>query len=255
MIELWLMLDSSAMHVVKLSHITTWLAEGSLRKKICQVPSKIWKQALFVIWTVKTIKKYAALKATRNEETKVIKNGRKCSINWAGIAYTTLYFSKSGKSYKHHADINNCGGLVGTKNHIARFPYLFYHMYMMLLDLTSNCVLWNNLPFHIMADKMIRHLIQHMVGICIPIWNVADKMIRHLIRHMIGICIPIWDVRSSYLSKDIYVQCSPMTDGRCHKSFCGNAESILGRSIVSTTKFEWLCNGWAIHSLKRSRSS
>ena len=122
MIELWLMLDSSAMHVVKLSHITTWLTEGSLRKKICQVPSEIWKQALFVIWTVKTIKKYADLKATRNEETKVIKNGRKCSINWAGIAYTTLYFSKSRKSYKHHANVNSCGGLVGTKNHIARFP-------------------------------------------------------------------------------------------------------------------------------------
>ena len=41
MIGLWLMLDLSAMYVVKLSHITTWLREGSLGKKICQVPSEI----------------------------------------------------------------------------------------------------------------------------------------------------------------------------------------------------------------------
>ena len=42
---------------------------------------------------------------------------------------------------------------------------------------------------------------------------MADKMTtRHLTHHMLGICIPIWDVRSSYLSKDIYVQCSLITD-------------------------------------------
>ena len=29
---------------------------------------------------------------------------------------------------------------------------------------------------------------------------------------MVGIHVPIWDVRSSYLSKDIYVQCSPIKD-------------------------------------------
>ena len=40
-IGLWLMLDSSAMHVVKVTHITFWLRLGSLGKKICQVPSEI----------------------------------------------------------------------------------------------------------------------------------------------------------------------------------------------------------------------
>ena len=79
-------------------------------------------------------KKYAALKATRNEERKAIKNGKECSINYAGIAYNTLYFSESGKSHEHGvADVYSWGGLVGTKNHRARFAYLFYHMYMMLL--------------------------------------------------------------------------------------------------------------------------
>ena len=68
-------------------------------------------------------KKYVALKAMRNEERKVIKNGGKCGINCAGIAYNTLYFSESGKSYEHHiADAYDCGGLVGIKNHSARFP-------------------------------------------------------------------------------------------------------------------------------------
>ena len=42
---------------------------------------------------------------------------------------------------------------------------------------------------------------------------MANKITtRHLTQHMVGICIPIWDVRSSYLSKDIYVQCSPIKD-------------------------------------------
>ena len=40
-IGLWLMLDSSAMHLVKVTHITFWLRLGSLGKKICQVPSEI----------------------------------------------------------------------------------------------------------------------------------------------------------------------------------------------------------------------
>ena len=96
MIELWLMLNSSPMHVVKLSYITTWLRDESLGKKICQVPSEIWKQALFVIWIVRTIKKYAALRALRNER-KVIKKWKECSINCAGITYTTSYFSESEK--------------------------------------------------------------------------------------------------------------------------------------------------------------
>ena len=83
---------------------------------------------------MRIIKKYAALKAMRNEERKAIKNGKECGINCAGIAYNTLYFSESGKTYEQDiADVYSCGRLVGTKNHSARFPYLFYHMYMMLL--------------------------------------------------------------------------------------------------------------------------
>ena len=118
---------------------------------------------------------YAALKAITNKERKVIKNGGKCGMNCAGIAYTTLYFSESAKSYYHHvADVDSCGGFVGTKNHSARFPYLFYHMYMMLLNLISNFVASNNFPFGIMTDKMTRQLTQHMVGICLPIWNVRS---------------------------------------------------------------------------------
>ena len=61
----------------------------------------------------------------KNEEIKVTKNGKEC-INCAGIAYTTLYFSETEKSYEHHAaDVYSCGGLVGTKNPSGRFPYLF----------------------------------------------------------------------------------------------------------------------------------
>ena len=80
---------------------------------------------------MRIIKKYAALKAMRNEERKAIKNGKECGINCAGIAYNTLYFSESGKTYEQDiADVYSCGRLVGTKNHSARFPYLFLpHVY------------------------------------------------------------------------------------------------------------------------------
>ena len=79
----------------------------------------------------------------KNEEIKVTKNGKEC-INCAGIGYTTLYFSETEKSYEHHAaDVYSCGGLVGTKNHSDRFPYLFYYKYMMLLDLISKICCFN----------------------------------------------------------------------------------------------------------------
>ena len=62
-------------------------------------------------------KKYSSLKAIRNGKIKVIKNGEECRVNCCGIAYTTL-------------DVYSCGGLVSTKSHSARFPYLFLsHVY------------------------------------------------------------------------------------------------------------------------------
>ena len=60
-----------------------------------------------------------------------MKKGKDCGINCAGIAYTTLFFFESATSYEHHiADVYNCGDLFGSKNHSARFPYLFLpHLY------------------------------------------------------------------------------------------------------------------------------
>ena len=55
----------------------------------------------------------------------------------------------------------------------------------------KNFVIKNNLPFGVMADKMTS---------------------KHLTRHMVGIRLPIWDVRTSYLTKDLYLQCSPIND-------------------------------------------
>ena len=104
--------------------------------------------------------------------------GKKCGMNCTGITYTTLYFSEPGKSYDHHvADVYNCGGLVGTKNHSARFPYLCLpHVYDVIKSDTKKFIASNNLPLGIMTDKMTtRHLAQHMVGICIPIWDVRSQ--------------------------------------------------------------------------------
>ena len=51
---------------------------------------------------------------------------KNCHKNCAGITYTTLYFSESGKSYDHHvADVCSSEGIVGAKNHSGRFPYFF----------------------------------------------------------------------------------------------------------------------------------
>ena len=62
-------------------------------------------------------KKHCLVKEMRNEEWKVMKKGNDCGINCAEIAYTTLFFFESAKSYEHHiADVYNCGGLVGSKN-------------------------------------------------------------------------------------------------------------------------------------------
>ena len=41
---------------------------------------------------------------------------------------------------------------------------------------------------------------------------MANNTTRHLTQHMVRICIPIWDVRFSCLSKDIYVRWSPIKD-------------------------------------------
>ena len=35
---------------------------------------------------------------------------------------------------------------------------------------------------------------------------------KHLTWHMVGIRIPIWDIRSSFLVRDLYIQCSPIKD-------------------------------------------
>lgn len=71
------------------------------------------------------------MKAIRNDKIKVIKNGEECRVNCYGIAYTTLDFLESGKCCEHHVeDVYSCGGLVSTKSHSARFPYLFLsHVY------------------------------------------------------------------------------------------------------------------------------
>ena len=83
---------------------------------------------------MRTIKKYAALRALRNER-KVIKNWKECSINCAGMYKQYFILFRIRKSYQQHAAVYYCGGHVGIKNYSARFPYPFYHMYM-LIDLT-----------------------------------------------------------------------------------------------------------------------
>ena len=133
------------------------------------------------------------LENSQFEYTKQLKKGKECGLNCASIAYTSLYFSESRNSYEHHvADVYNCGGLVGSKNHSGKFPYSFLpHVYDVIRSEIKDYITLNFLPFGIMADKMTT---------------------RHLTRHMVGVRIPIWDVRSSYFSKDIYVQCSPIKD-------------------------------------------
>ena len=61
-------------------------------------------------------KSHCLLTKRRNEEREVTKRWKECCINCVGVAYTTLFFSESSKSYEHHiADVYNCGGMTGTK--------------------------------------------------------------------------------------------------------------------------------------------
>lgn len=93
------------------------------------------------------LKKHCLLMKMKNEEREVMKKGRECGLNCAGIAYTTLFFSESAKSYEHHiADAYNCGGVVGSKNHSSRFPYLFLpHLYDVIRSDIKNFVIINKL--------------------------------------------------------------------------------------------------------------
>ena len=65
------------------------------------------------------------------------------------------------------------------------------HIYNVIRTSIKNFIVTNKLPFGILADKMTS---------------------KHLTRHMVGIRIPIWDIRSSFLVRDLYIQCSPTKD-------------------------------------------
>ena len=81
---------------------------------------------------------------------------------------------------------------MGTKNHSTFFPRTFLpNVYDVIRSDISQFVVSNNLPFGLLADKMIT---------------------KHLTRHMVGVRIPVWDVRYASLNKDIYVQCSCLND-------------------------------------------
>ena len=75
---------------------------------------------------------------------------KNCHKNCAGITYTTLYFSESGKSYDHHvADVCSSEGIVGAKNHSGRFPYFFFTTFMLLNQISKTFLL-----------QIICHLVQ-----------------------------------------------------------------------------------------------
>ena len=60
---------------------------------------------------------------------------------WYCLYYFILF--RIRKSYEHHVvDVYSYRGPVGTKNHSARFPYLFYHLHIMLLDLILEALLF-----------------------------------------------------------------------------------------------------------------
>ena len=139
---------------------------------------------------IKSLKLFENAKA---KEQELLDSGKKCGINCASAAYTCFYFAESKLSYEHHvADIFTAGGLVGSKNHSKNFPALFLpHLYDVLRSSVSSFVTDNNLPFGLLADKMTT---------------------KHLTRHMVGIRVPIWDIRYPFIAKDIYVQCSCISD-------------------------------------------
>ena len=135
---------------------------------------------------------HANFKNLKMEERAAMETAKQCGINCAAAAYT-IYFSESYTSYEHHiTDIYNCGGIIGSKNHSRMFPYKFLpHIYNVIRTSIKNFIVTNKLPFGILADKMTS---------------------KHLTRHMVGIRIPIWDIRSSFLVRDLYIQCSPIKD-------------------------------------------
>ena len=47
-------------------------------------------------------KNHCLLTKRRNEEREVMKRGKVCGINCAGIVYTTIFFFESSKRYEHH---------------------------------------------------------------------------------------------------------------------------------------------------------
>ena len=62
-----------------------------------------------------------------------MKKGKDCGINCAGIAYTTLFFSESAKSYEHHiADVYNVVVLLVAKSIVHGFLNCSCPIYMIL---------------------------------------------------------------------------------------------------------------------------
>ena len=120
------------------------------------------------------------------EKKKQLEYAKDCGLSCASAAYTGFYFSESEKSFEYHlADMFNCGGSIGSKNHSFNFPHKFRpHVYATIRSSVSNYITMNNLPFGLLADKMTS---------------------KHLTRHMVGIRIPVWDINYTNINKDIYV--------------------------------------------------
>ena len=107
---------------------------------------------------------YLLLKNTRKEERETMSIAKQCALNCASVAHTTLFFAESRLSYEYHiTDVNNSGGLMGTKNHSQRFPGCFLpHVYSVIILDIKHFVISNDLPFGVLADRMTsNHLARH----------------------------------------------------------------------------------------------